>query len=106
MRIWIDGDGCPVVDLAIDVAKKLDLPVTVVKNYAVHIVSDYAQVVSVDISRDSADYYIANQMTKGDLVITQDYGLGAMVAKRGQRGKEGLVIKKEVSKMTRLLKRR
>lgn len=93
LRVWIDGDGCPVVDLTINLAKKNGLPVTVVKNYAVKIESAYAEVISVDISRDSADYYIANHISTGDLVITQDYGLAAMVlAKRGycltQNGRE------------------
>ncbi len=93
MRIWIDGDGCPVVELTIKLAKKNGLPVTVVKNHAVVIESTYADVISVDISRDSADYYIANHISTGDLVITQDYGLAAMVlAKRGycltQNGRE------------------
>lgn len=57
--------------------------ITVVKNYAHKIESDYANIVTVDISRDSADYYIVNQVSKGDIVITQDYGLAAMVLSRG-----------------------
>lgn len=84
MRIWIDADGCPVVGLTIKIAKKHDLPVTVVKNYAIVIESEYAEIVTVDISRDAADYYIANHINEGDLVITQDNGLAAMVlAKKG-----------------------
>jgi uncharacterized protein YaiI (UPF0178 family) len=79
MRIWIDADGCPVVNLAIEIASKNGIPVTIVKNYAVSIESDYAEIITVDISRDSADYYIANHAGEGDLVITQDNGLAAMV---------------------------
>lgn len=83
-RIWIDADGCPVVDLTIQIAKSYHIPVTVVKNYAVKIESDYADVISVDISRDAADYYIANHIFKDDLVVTQDNGLAAMIlAKNG-----------------------
>ena len=78
MIIYIDADGCPVVDEAIAVAKEFDLEVVVVKNYA-HIIKDsYATIVSVDISRDSADFYIVNAINKDDIVITQDYGLAAM----------------------------
>ena len=84
MKIWIDADGCPVVNQTIRLAKKYKIPVTVVKNYAIHIESDYAEIVTVDISRDSADYYIANHLLPNDLVITQDNGLAAMVlAKQG-----------------------
>lgn len=78
MMIFVDADGCPVVDLAISIAKKYNLHITVVKNYAVEINSDYAEIVTVDISRDSADYYIVNRIQKGDIVITQDNGLAAM----------------------------
>lgn len=93
MRVWIDADGCPVVSIAIEVAKKYALPVTVVKNYAISIQSEYAEIITVDISKDSADYYIANHLAEGDLVITQDNGLAAMVlAKKGfclnQNGRE------------------
>lgn len=85
MRIWIDADGCPVVNQTLKIAEKNSIPVTVVKNYAVVIESDYAEVVTVDISKDAVDYFIANHMQKGDLVVTQDYGLAAMVlAKNGK----------------------
>ncbi len=33
MKIFIDGNGCPVVDIAIDIAKKHNIDVIVVKNY-------------------------------------------------------------------------
>lgn len=93
MQIWIDADGCPVVNQTIATAKRHDIRVTVVKNYAINFENDYAQVVTVDISKDAADYYIANHIGSQDLVVTQDYGLAAMVlAKKGfcinQNGKE------------------
>ena len=78
MRIFIDADGCPVVGEGITIAKEYHLEVVVVKNYA-HIIDDpYASIISVDISRDSADFYIVNATRKNDIVITQDYGLAAM----------------------------
>lgn len=93
MKIWIDADGCPVVGLTITIAKRVGLAVTVVKNHAVCFESDYAEVVTVDVSRDAADYYIANHLEQMDLVVTQDNGLAAMVlAKKGlcinQNGRE------------------
>lgn len=78
MVIYVDADGCPVVDIAIEVAKKYDLHIVVVKNYAVEVHDDYAEIVTVDISRDSADYYIANRIKNGDILVSQDYGLAAM----------------------------
>lgn len=78
MRIYIDADGCPVVDETIKVAREYGVDVIIVKNFAHEITSDYASIVSVDISRDSADFYIVNQLKTHDIVITQDYGLAAM----------------------------
>lgn len=78
MKIYIDADGCPVVEETIAIAKEYNIEVVVVKNYAHVINDDYATIVSVDISRDSADFYIVNAADKGDIVITQDYGLAAM----------------------------
>lgn len=83
MKIYIDADGCPVVDLSIEIAKENNIPITVVKNYAVHLEDSYAEIVTVDISRDSADYYIANSSQAEDIVVTQDYGLAAMVLAKG-----------------------
>ena len=37
---------------------------------------------TVDRSKDRADFYIANQIEKNDIIITQDYGLAAMVLAR------------------------
>lgn len=79
MKIYIDADGCPVVNLTVEIAKEHGIEVVIVKNYAHDITSDYASVVTVDIAADSADYYIMNQVQKGDLVVTQDYGVAAIV---------------------------
>ncbi|HBT18722.1 MAG TPA: YaiI/YqxD family protein [Clostridiaceae bacterium] len=83
MKIYIDADGCPVVKETIQLAKGHELAVVVVKNYAHELQDDYAEIVTVDISRDAADFYIANHMRRGDVLITQDYGLAAMVLSKG-----------------------
>ena len=62
MKIYVDADGCPVVDIAIKIAKEYKLEIVVVKNYAHVLNDDYATIVTVDISRDSADYYIVNKV--------------------------------------------
>ena len=83
MIIFVDADGCPVVDIAIKVAKENNIHIVVVKNYAVVINDDYAEIVTVDISSDSADYYIANRTKPGDILISQDHGLAAMCIAKG-----------------------
>lgn len=94
MKIFVDADGCPVVSIAIEVAKEYGIKIVVVKNYSVLLDDPYAEIVSVDISRDSADYYISNRIAKGDILITQDYGLAAMALTRGAYciNQNGLII--------------
>lgn len=82
-RIFVDADGCPVVKIAVTLAKEFQVPITLVKNHAHVLEDDYAEVVTVDITSDSADYYIVNRLSKGDIVITQDQGLAAMCLGRG-----------------------
>lgn len=94
MKIVIDADGSPVVRESIEIAKEYKLEALVVKNYAHIIEDDYATVVTVDISSDSADYYIVNNVSSRDIVVTQDYGLSAMALSRGAIciNQNGLVI--------------
>lgn len=78
MKIFIDADGSPVVNIAISIAKEYGVHIVIVKNHA-HMINDYyAEIVSVDISQDSADLYIVNHLNKDDIVVTQDYGLAAL----------------------------
>ncbi len=64
VKILVDADGCPVTHLAIKVAKEYDLNIILVKNYAHEIQDSYATIITVDISRDSADFYIVNNAEK------------------------------------------
>lgn len=82
MKLFIDADGCPVVSISVEIAKRHGIEAFIVKNYAHEIESDYASVITVDKSLDSADYFIANHLERGDVVVTQDYGLAAMVLSR------------------------
>ncbi len=79
MRIIIDGDGCPVIDIAIKIAKHYNLEIIIVKDYSHDIWDNYATIITVDEGRDSVDLYIVNNVKKNDIVITQDYGLAALV---------------------------
>lgn len=94
MRIFIDADGCPVVHETIDLVQKMNIPVTVVKNYAHELQSEYAEIITVDISRDAADFYIANHLKHEDVLITQDYGLAALALSKKCRilTQNGLLI--------------
>jgi uncharacterized protein YaiI (UPF0178 family) len=83
MKILVDADACPVKKNIIKVAKKYDLLVYMFVDTS-HIINDgYSRVITVDKSRDSVDIALANMVEKGDIVVTQDYGVAAMVLPKG-----------------------
>ncbi len=82
MKILIDADGCPVVKIVEEVAKAKSIETLIVFNIHHQIYSDYCQLIQVDEGRDVVDFKIVNSMEANDLVITQDYGLAAMVLSR------------------------
>jgi len=81
VHIYVDADACPVVQPIVDVAHAYGLSVTLVKNYSHYSHSEYpahVTTVYVDKGSDAADFKIVQLAKKGDIVITQDYGLASL----------------------------
>ena len=83
MKIIIDADACPVVDITVNTAKSRGLGCIIVCDNTHTIERDGATTIVVDKGADSADCRIANITEKGDVVVTQDYGLAALVLGKG-----------------------
>lgn len=94
MRVLVDADGCPVVDISIEVARANGLECVLICDTSHFFEREGARTITVSKGADSADYAIVNMLKKGDVVITQDYGLSAMVlARQGHPiTQNGLVI--------------
>ena len=85
MKILIDADACPVVDIAVKLCKEYALPCILLCDTAHAIHREGAQTLVFDKGSDSVDFALANRVEPGDIVITQDYGLASMcLAKRAQ----------------------
>ena len=82
MRILIDADGCPVVDIAIKIAKEHSLKCIIICDTAHVFEREGAETITVSSGADSVDFALANRVEKGDIVVTQDYGLAAMCLAR------------------------
>ncbi|MCP3761307.1 YaiI/YqxD family protein [Domibacillus sp. A3M-37] len=80
--LLIDADGCPVVDLACLAAKEYKLPVVLICDTAHEMSRPGAETIIVSKGADAVDFVLVNRVKKGDIVITQDYGLAAMVLAR------------------------
>ncbi len=83
MKIIIDADACPVVDITISTANERGLECIIVCDNTHSIEKDGATTIVVDKGADSADCRIANLTEKGDVIVTQDYGLAALVLGKG-----------------------
>lgn len=78
IRVCIDADGCPVTDIALRVCRERGVPCLIFCDTAHEFHCRDAQIFVLDQGADSVDYAIANRVSRGDLVITQDYGLASM----------------------------
>ncbi len=82
-QILVDADACPVVHQAEEAARRYALPMTILcdEHHMLH--SDYAQVRHVSSGADAVDIALINLCRRGDIVLTQDYGVAAMALGRG-----------------------
>ena len=78
MTILIDADGCPVVDVTLQIAKQLGVPVIILCDTAHQIEREGAQTLVFDKGTDSVDFALVNRVKPGDVVVTQDYGLASI----------------------------
>lgn len=85
MKVLIDADGCPVVDIAIRLCKQWALPCLVLCDTAHEFHRDGAETLVFDKGADSVDYALVNRVLPGDIVVTQDYGLASMCLARKAR---------------------
>lgn len=84
-RIVIDADGCPVVNEAIEVAKRFGVECLLLCDTAHHFAREGAQTLLFSKGADSVDFALVNLVKRGDVVVTQDYGLAAMCLARAVR---------------------
>jgi uncharacterized protein YaiI (UPF0178 family) len=85
MRILVDADACPVKEIIVQMAKRRNIPLVMVIDTSHELNSGYGEVIMVDKGADSADYVIVGLASRGDVVVTQDYGLAAMILAKGAR---------------------
>ncbi|MCA0754577.1 YaiI/YqxD family protein [Paenibacillus sp. N4] len=82
--IVVDADACPVKAEIGEAARQFSVPVLMVASHD-HRLSpqEGVEVVQVDRSNQSVDLYIVNHIARGDIVITQDFGLACIAIGKG-----------------------
>lgn len=78
MRIYVDADACPVVKIVENIAKEFSIPVTLLCDTNHIIKSEYSEVIIVGAGADAVDFKLISLCNKGDIVVSQDYGVAAM----------------------------
>lgn len=77
--IYVDADGCPVIEETLQAGEDFGFPVTLVCDTSHTFDYENVVVLMADQGRDSTDLLLLSHVKKGDIVVTQDYGLAALV---------------------------
>jgi uncharacterized protein YaiI (UPF0178 family) len=86
MQIWVDADACPNVikDILFRAATRARVSLTLVANQLLRTPpSPYIKAIQVPSGFDVADSKIVQQLQSGDLVVTADIPLAALVIEKG-----------------------
>ena len=83
MQIFVDADACPVVDIVETIAEKYNISTTLLCDTNHILYSDYSDVIVVGAGADTVDYKLISICHKGDVVVSQDYGVAAMALGKG-----------------------
>ena len=86
VKILVDADACPVVTIVELIAQKYQIPVILLCDTNHVLESSYSQVVTVGAGTDAVDFKLVSICKRGDIVVTQDYGVAAMILGKGAYG--------------------
>lgn len=83
MKILVDADACPksALQICLRLGRKYEVPVWTVASFNHNIISDHHIVVGNN--SQEADIKVMNLTEPQDIIITQDWGLAAMVLGKG-----------------------
>ena len=86
IKIYIDGDGCPVKEETYKVAFRYQIPVIVVANKAINIpLHPLVSMQVVSQGPDEADNWIAENIQQNDICITADIPLADRCLKKSAK---------------------
>ena len=93
MKILVDADACPVKEFIEKVAKQKNIEVVMYIDSSHILSSDYSKIVTISKGRDAVDLALINDSEKGDVIVTQDYGVASLALGRSAYaiGNSGLI---------------
>ena len=85
MTVYIDADACPVTRIAERIAKEHGVPVVLLCDTNHQLTSEYSTFKIIGAGADAVDIALINLCKRGDIVVTQDYGVAALALGKGAR---------------------
>jgi len=106
LKIIVDADACPksVLQHTLGAGKKYGIPVITVASFNHNIIS--ANHITVESGSQEADIKIVNITEPGDIIITQDWGLAAIMLSKKASALSPAGIEYEAERMTFMLEER
>ena len=83
ITVLVDADACPVVKSVERIAKSHNVPVVLLCDTNHVLKSDYSEIKIIGAGADAVDLALVNLCKKGDIAVTQDYGVAALVRWKG-----------------------
>ena len=85
ITIFVDADACPVTRSVESIAKRYSIPVVLLCDTNHVLSSDYSTVKVIGAGADAVDIALINLCGRGDIVVTQDYGVAVLALGKGAR---------------------
>ena len=116
MQIFVDADACPVTRIVEQTARERGIPCSLLCDTNHVLSSDYSEIRIIGAGADAVDFALINLCHKGDIVVTQDYGVAAMALGKGayaihQSGRwytneniDRLLMERHMAKKARMVK--
>lgn len=106
-KIVIDGDACPksVKNIVIEVAQEYNRDLLMVASFNHNLEGPFRKIV-VGNEPQAVDLAVSNLTKKGDIVVTQDWGLAAVILGKGGRAISPLGMIYNMDKIEFLLEQR
>ncbi len=83
MKIYVDADACPVVTIVEKLAGKYNIECVLLCDTNHVLNSEYSEVIIVGAGADAVDFKLISLLHKGDICVSQDYGVAAMALVKG-----------------------
>jgi uncharacterized protein len=84
-NLFVDADACPkpIKEEISFISRSFEINVYFIASYEHATNEKGVDWIFVDTGPESVDLYIMNKIKKGDIVVTQDHGLGSILVSKG-----------------------